>query len=508
MLQDLLGETGGYIAQFLLALIFVLALIFLVTWAIRRFGVASMMAGNKQKGPRLQVVEALALDNKRRLVLVRRDAMEHLVMIGGGDDVVIERSILNGISVDLRRLTLEAGRSAPAAEAPAPARPRPQESPAAAESMPAEDAPEAEAETSGGTLATGIAAAGTGIAAAGAGMAAASASVFGAQRSFEPEPVAPEPEASPAAGTGSEVPMDLDTELEDALSEAVEDLTPQEPAIIEDDPLEALADEPEPVAAVAVEATPEKPVRIRDNPLEALRRRTGFSRSPFGASRSEAAPEPETVAAPPQAANDGDLRTTDELLMESLDAALSDELDHLRDEDSDEDIGDSTSAPDGVAIGEAPATPALPELPDLDDLAETDEDEPEALSDNPLDALRVHSTPDVAPVADESVTDEPEESSADDLLRDLIDTPPLAQESPDPHPAEATPRPADPIAVRPPSRGPAAGASTINIEAATPRPASESPAPKRGDDPIADTLDDEMERLLSEIAGTSKKPPL
>lgn len=42
---------------------------------------------------RLDVVEHTAVDNRRRLILVRRDNVEHLIMTGGPVDVVIETGI-------------------------------------------------------------------------------------------------------------------------------------------------------------------------------------------------------------------------------------------------------------------------------------------------------------------------------------------------------------------------------------------------------------------------------
>jgi hypothetical protein len=42
---------------------------------------------------RLDIVEQAVVDAKRRLVLVRRDDVEHLVMIGGPTDIVIESGI-------------------------------------------------------------------------------------------------------------------------------------------------------------------------------------------------------------------------------------------------------------------------------------------------------------------------------------------------------------------------------------------------------------------------------
>jgi len=43
--------------------------------------------------PRLAVLEQTSVDSKRKLVLIRRDDVEHLIMTGGPVDVVIETGI-------------------------------------------------------------------------------------------------------------------------------------------------------------------------------------------------------------------------------------------------------------------------------------------------------------------------------------------------------------------------------------------------------------------------------
>ncbi|MFX4827856.1 hypothetical protein ABTB65_19095, partial [Acinetobacter baumannii] len=48
--------------------------------------------------PRLAVIDAAAVDGRRRLVLVRRDNIEHLLMIGGPSDVVVETNIVRAHS--------------------------------------------------------------------------------------------------------------------------------------------------------------------------------------------------------------------------------------------------------------------------------------------------------------------------------------------------------------------------------------------------------------------------
>jgi len=81
-------------ARFLFGLIFVLALIGIVAWAAKRFGLipgAVRMTPGRQK--RLSIVEVAGIDAKRRLVLVRRDDVEHLILLGGTNETVVERGI-------------------------------------------------------------------------------------------------------------------------------------------------------------------------------------------------------------------------------------------------------------------------------------------------------------------------------------------------------------------------------------------------------------------------------
>jgi len=71
-----------------LALVLVLGLIGLVARGARRFGLAprTIVARNK----RLTVLEITPLDAKNRLVLVRRDDIEHLLLVGSAQNLLIE----------------------------------------------------------------------------------------------------------------------------------------------------------------------------------------------------------------------------------------------------------------------------------------------------------------------------------------------------------------------------------------------------------------------------------
>ena len=104
---------SGENSAVMLVLIFVgllLALI-LLAWVFRKIAGESTVRASRNRQPRLSVIDAAIVDDKRRLVLVRRDNVEHLVLIGGPQDVVIE----SGISSPT-----EAGMTAPRA-APKPA---------------------------------------------------------------------------------------------------------------------------------------------------------------------------------------------------------------------------------------------------------------------------------------------------------------------------------------------------------------------------------------------------
>jgi len=82
-------------AKFIIAFIIVLALIGGVAWLVRRFGAGGLSTSSTRgRQARLGVIEATAVDSRRRLVLVRRDNVEHLIMLGGPTDVVVEANIV------------------------------------------------------------------------------------------------------------------------------------------------------------------------------------------------------------------------------------------------------------------------------------------------------------------------------------------------------------------------------------------------------------------------------
>jgi len=75
--------------QVIVASLSVLALLLIVMFTWR--AVSPRMAG--RRGQRLGISEYYEIDKSRRLVLVRRDNVEHLILIGGAHDLVIEQAI-------------------------------------------------------------------------------------------------------------------------------------------------------------------------------------------------------------------------------------------------------------------------------------------------------------------------------------------------------------------------------------------------------------------------------
>jgi flagellar protein FliO/FliZ len=95
MFETLFGSGMPLSARFIIAFVIVLALIGLAAWLVRRFGAHRFgTAGTRGRQPRLAVIDASIIDGRRRLVLIRRDNIEHLLMIGGPTDVVIEANII------------------------------------------------------------------------------------------------------------------------------------------------------------------------------------------------------------------------------------------------------------------------------------------------------------------------------------------------------------------------------------------------------------------------------
>lgn len=95
------------ILRFVSALVFVVGLIAACAWGARRFGLIQLGEKASSRG-RLAVVETLSIDPKRKLLIIRHDDREHLVMLGD-QDVVLDAGLpaRTDLDTDTRKTTPE-----------------------------------------------------------------------------------------------------------------------------------------------------------------------------------------------------------------------------------------------------------------------------------------------------------------------------------------------------------------------------------------------------------------
>ncbi|GIL00108.1 MAG: hypothetical protein BroJett030_00070 [Alphaproteobacteria bacterium] len=136
-LQSMFGDGSPGLTLVLIVLGLAVALV-LLFWVFRKIAGDTALKPGRSRQPRLSVTDAAIVDDKRRLVLVRRDNVEHLVMIGGPTDFVIETSIIRA-------------QPAAAVQAAAP----PETAPAARPTQPRDTREPARAEPRSGATETG-----------------------------------------------------------------------------------------------------------------------------------------------------------------------------------------------------------------------------------------------------------------------------------------------------------------------------------------------------------------
>ncbi|THV24974.1 flagellar biosynthetic protein FliO [Peteryoungia ipomoeae] len=93
MVDELMSAYGDNFLVAALGVALGLLCLFIVLWLLRSRAPSPFVRGGRNRQPRLQILDAAAVDTRRRIVLIRRDNVEHLVMIGGPTDIVIETGI-------------------------------------------------------------------------------------------------------------------------------------------------------------------------------------------------------------------------------------------------------------------------------------------------------------------------------------------------------------------------------------------------------------------------------
>jgi flagellar protein FliO/FliZ len=82
-----------FIVHYGLAFFVVLAFILTGAWVFRRFSAGRPNRGRGRTPRRVGLVDVVRVDAARLLVLVRRDNVEHLLLIGGPTDIIVEADI-------------------------------------------------------------------------------------------------------------------------------------------------------------------------------------------------------------------------------------------------------------------------------------------------------------------------------------------------------------------------------------------------------------------------------
>jgi flagellar protein FliO/FliZ len=96
-LQSVFGSDGSPIVQYVVIFAVIFAALAAIVFTVRRLTGRSLAlpgrAGSRGRQPRLGIVDVYELDRARQLILLRRDNVEHLLLVGGPNDVVVERNI-------------------------------------------------------------------------------------------------------------------------------------------------------------------------------------------------------------------------------------------------------------------------------------------------------------------------------------------------------------------------------------------------------------------------------
>jgi hypothetical protein len=103
-----------------------IVVLLLLLWLFIRLARGPRLNARQGKQARLGITSVLRVDDRRQLVLFRRDEVEHLIMIGGSNELVVESNIR---PASARRPDPLAGAPAEVKQRVAAARPQPRPTP-------------------------------------------------------------------------------------------------------------------------------------------------------------------------------------------------------------------------------------------------------------------------------------------------------------------------------------------------------------------------------------------
>ncbi|MBD8555815.1 flagellar biosynthetic protein FliO [Rhizobium sp. CFBP 8762] len=104
MFETIASVNGSRLLLAVAAVAIGLVVLVLILKVFKNRPSSPFIRGGKNRQPRLAVLDAAAVDARRRIVLVRRDNVEHLILIGGPTDLVIESGIAGNSGVEAAAL--------------------------------------------------------------------------------------------------------------------------------------------------------------------------------------------------------------------------------------------------------------------------------------------------------------------------------------------------------------------------------------------------------------------
>jgi flagellar biogenesis protein FliO len=118
-LENLFGAELSMGANLALLFVVLTLALLLIFWLFRKIFGGTSTRYTKSRQPRLSFTDVAVFQDKRQLVLIRRDNVEHLVMIGGPTDIVVEQNIVRAAPVAMPATSTQ--QAAPLQYAPSPA---------------------------------------------------------------------------------------------------------------------------------------------------------------------------------------------------------------------------------------------------------------------------------------------------------------------------------------------------------------------------------------------------
>ena len=98
-MQSIFGLQLSQPLVYFAAIAVILLLLAVFAWVLRKISGnnAQLEGSTRSRQPRLGIVDTFQLDRQRQLVIIRRDSVEHLLLLGGTNDVVVESNIIRTI---------------------------------------------------------------------------------------------------------------------------------------------------------------------------------------------------------------------------------------------------------------------------------------------------------------------------------------------------------------------------------------------------------------------------